>query len=41
MGQAEILTFYAELKLSKGFHERHTLNVSNGAAKFNDAHLRF
>lgn len=30
----------SELKLSKGFHEWHSLNVTDRTSKFNDAHFR-
>lgn len=39
MGHAEILTFHTKLELAECFDEWHALDVTNGSAQLNDAHL--
>ena len=38
---AKVCLFHLELELTEGFTKGHSLNVTDGAPKLNDAHLRY
>jgi len=39
VGQTEVLSLNAELKLAEGFDEGHALDIANGSSQFYNAHL--